>query len=115
MPGRTRWSPLGCCRLRSKCPPRRSRPRRRRLQPMPTVTALRPARPGRVLVELDGEPWRTVSLEVAARSGLELGLELDRTHLRTLRRELRRGEALDAGAKALARRERSERELRNVL
>src|SRR5205085_2089675 len=41
MPGRTRWSPLGCCRLRSKCPPRRSRPRRRRLQPMPRVTALR--------------------------------------------------------------------------
>ena len=82
---------------------------------MPTVTALRPARPGRVLVELDGEPWRTVSLEVAARSGLELGLELDRTHLRTLRRELRRGAAFDAGAKALARRERSERELRNVL
>ena len=82
---------------------------------MPTVTALRPARPGRVLVELDGEPWRNVSLEVAARSGLELGLELDRMHLRTLGRELRRGEALDAGAKALARRERSERELRSIL
>jgi regulatory protein len=82
---------------------------------MATVTALRPARPGRVLVELDGEPWRTVSLDVAARSGLELGLELDRAHLRTLRRELRRAKALDAGARALARRGRSERDLRDVL
>src|SRR5207248_2016918 len=51
----------------------------------------------------------------AARSGLEAGLELDRPRLRTLRRELRRGVALAAGAKALARRERSERELRDVL
>src|SRR5438105_1985836 len=82
MPGRTRWSPLGCCRLRSKCPPRRSRPRRRRLQPMPRVTALRPARPGRVLVERDGvepesiepslaaiQPERDRALRLAARRG----------------------------------------------
>jgi regulatory protein len=82
---------------------------------MPRVTALRPARPGRVLVELDGERWRTVSLEVAARSGLEVGLELDRPRLRTLRRELRRGDALAAGVRALARRDRSEQELRGVL
>jgi len=82
---------------------------------MPRVTALRPARPGHVLVELDGERWRTIPLDVAARSGLEAGLELDRPRLRTLRRELRRGVALAAGAKALARRERSERELRDVL
>ena len=82
---------------------------------MPRVTALRPARPGHVLVELDGERWRTIPLDVAARSGLEAGLELDRPRLRTLRRELRRGDALAAGAKALARRERSERELRDVL
>jgi len=82
---------------------------------MPRVTALRPARPGHVLVELDGERWRTIPLDVAARSGLAAGLELDRPRLRTLRRELRRGVALAAGAKALARRERSERELRDVL
>jgi SOS response regulatory protein OraA/RecX len=82
---------------------------------MPRVTALRPARPGRVLVELDGERWRTVSLEVAARAGLQVGLELDRSRLRTLRRELRSGEALAAGAKALARRDRSEQALRGVL
>jgi SOS response regulatory protein OraA/RecX len=82
---------------------------------MPRVTALRPARPGRVLVELDGERWRTVSLEVAARSGLEVGLELDRPRLRILRRELRRGAALAAGVRALARRDRSEEGLRAAL
>jgi regulatory protein len=82
---------------------------------MPRVTALRPARPGRVLVELDEERWRTVSVDVAARSGLAVGLELDRERLRTLRRELRRGAALDAGVRALTRRDRSEQSLRGVL
>src|SRR5256885_12596192 len=75
---------------------------------MPRVTALRPARPGRVLVELDGERWRTIPLDVAAQSGLALGLELDRERLRTLRRELRRSEAVAAGARVLARRDHSE-------
>ena len=82
---------------------------------MPRVTALRPARPGRVLVELDGERWRTVPLDVAARSGLALGLELGREHLRTLRRELRRSEAVAAGARVLARRDHSERAVRDAL
>jgi len=82
---------------------------------MPRVTALRPARPGRVLVELDGERWRTVPVEVAVRTGLEVGLELDRPRLRTFRRELRRGDALAAGVRALARRDRSEQGLRGVL
>jgi SOS response regulatory protein OraA/RecX len=82
---------------------------------MPKVTALRPARPGRVLVELDGKRWRTVSLDVAARSGLSVGLELGREQLRTLRRELRRGDAVAAGTRALARHDRSERGVRNVL
>jgi SOS response regulatory protein OraA/RecX len=75
---------------------------------MPRVTALRPARPGRVLVELDGERWRTIPVDVAARSGLATGLELDRERLRTLRRELRRSEAVAAGARVLARRDQSE-------
>ena len=82
---------------------------------MPRVTALRPARPGHVLVELDGERWRTVPAEVAARSRLSVGLELDRDRLRTLRGELRRSQALAVGARALARRDRSERSLRDVL
>jgi regulatory protein len=82
---------------------------------MPRVTALRSAQPGRVLVELDGERWRTIPLEVAARSGLSIGLELDRERLRTLRRELRRGDAVAAGTQALARYDRSEQELRGIL
>jgi len=82
---------------------------------MPRVTALRPARPGRVLVELDGERWRTLPLEVAARTALSVGLELDRERLRALRRELRRTEALDAGARLLSRRDRSEQGLRRAL
>ena len=82
---------------------------------MPRVTALRPARPGRVRVELDGEHWRTVPLDVAARSGLALGLQLDRERLRTLRRELRRSEALTAGSRVLARRDHSEQAVRDAL
>jgi regulatory protein len=82
---------------------------------MPRVTALRPARPGRVLVELDGERWRTVPVDVAARTGLAPGLELDRQRLRTLRRELRRSEAVAAGARVLARRDHSEKAVRAAL
>jgi SOS response regulatory protein OraA/RecX len=82
---------------------------------MSTVTALRPARPGHVLVELDGAGWRTIPLDVAARVGLAPGVELDRPRARTLRRELRRGEALTAGARALSHRDRSERGLRELL
>jgi SOS response regulatory protein OraA/RecX len=68
-----------------------------------------------VLVELDGERWRTITVDVAARSGLSVGLELDRERLRRLRRELRRGEALDAGVRAFSRRDRSAESLRGVL
>jgi len=82
---------------------------------MPRVTALRPARPGRVLVELDGERWRTVPVDVAARTGLAPGLELDRQRLRTLRRELRRSEAVAAGSHVLARRDHSEQAVRAAL
>jgi SOS response regulatory protein OraA/RecX len=82
---------------------------------MPRVTALRPERPGRVLVEVDGERWRTVPADVAARSGLAPGLELDRRRLRTLRRELRRSEAIAAGARVLARRDHSEHAVRAAL
>jgi regulatory protein len=82
---------------------------------MPRVTALRPARPGRVLVELDGERWRTVPLEVAARVGLSIGFELTRPQLLALRRELRRAEAIEAGARSLTQRDRSEQGLRRSL
>jgi SOS response regulatory protein OraA/RecX len=68
-----------------------------------------------VLVELDGKRWRTLPLEVAARTPLSVGVELDRERLRVLRRELRRTEALAAGARALSHRDRSEQGLRRAL
>lgn len=77
---------------------------------MPTVTALRERR-GRVAVDLDGVEWRVVPVEVVARSGLSVGLTLDRPRLRLLRRELRRAEALGVATKALRTRDLSRREL----
>jgi len=68
-----------------------------------------------VLVDLDGERWRTIPVDVAACSGLSIGLELDRERLRTLRRELRRRDAVSAGTRALARHDRSEQGLRGIL
>ncbi len=82
---------------------------------MPRVTALRPARPGRVRVELDGAGWRTVPLDVATRVGLSVGLELDRERLRILRRELRSFTAVDTAARSLSHRDRSEVGVRRFL
>jgi SOS response regulatory protein OraA/RecX len=78
---------------------------------MPTVTALRAAGRGRVAVELDGAPWRTIPLEVALRAGVATGVVLDRPRLRILRRELRRGEAVARAARALRARDRTAHEL----
>jgi regulatory protein len=74
---------------------------------VPTITALREDRRGRVAVELDGTPWRTVPVAVAARAGLSEGRRLDRPALRTLRRELRRAEALALAGRALRTRDLS--------
>ncbi len=76
---------------------------------MPTVTRLRAARSGRVAVELDGAPWRTLPVEVVARAGLTEGRALDRPALRLLRQELRRAEALAVAGRALRRQDLSER------
>ena len=78
---------------------------------MPTVTALRDARRGHVAVELDGAPWRTIPVDVVVRAGLTEGRTLDRPALRVLRRELRRAQALALAARALRRRDLSERRL----
>jgi regulatory protein len=78
---------------------------------VPTISALRAAGRGRVAVELDGSRWRTVPAEVVVRAGLEVGAALDRLRLRTLRRELRRAEALETAARALRARDRSAHEL----
>jgi SOS response regulatory protein OraA/RecX len=74
---------------------------------VPTITALREDRRGRVAVELDGAPWRTVPAVVAVRAGLSEGRPLDRPALRTLRRELRRVEALAVAGRALGIRDMS--------
>ena len=78
---------------------------------MPTVTALRDDRRGRVAVELDGAPWRVLPLDVVARAGIAEGRALDRAALRLLRRELRRAEALRIATRALRARDLSTRRL----
>jgi SOS response regulatory protein OraA/RecX len=78
---------------------------------MPTVTALRDDRRGRVAVELDGAPWRVLPVDVVVRASLAEGHSLDRAALRVLRRELRRAEALHVAGRALRHRDLSRRRL----
>lgn len=78
---------------------------------MPTLTGLRRSAPGRVALEVDGRPWRTVPDEVVVRCGLSSGTELERPLLRELRRELRRAEALTTATRALTARDLSRRRL----
>jgi regulatory protein len=82
---------------------------------VPTVTALRAERRGRVAVELDGSPWRLLPTEVVARAGLAKGRVLDRESLRLLGRELRRAEALGIAGRALRSRDLSKRRLADRL
>jgi SOS response regulatory protein OraA/RecX len=72
---------------------------------VPTVTALRAVARGRVAVELDGSPWRTLPAEPVVCAGIRQGLELDRATARRLARELRRFEALAVAARALRHRD----------
>jgi SOS response regulatory protein OraA/RecX len=78
---------------------------------MPTVTALRGDKRGRVAVELDGAPWRVLPVDVVVRAALSEGRTLDRPALRELRRELRRAEALQVAGRALRHRDLSRRRL----
>jgi SOS response regulatory protein OraA/RecX len=82
---------------------------------VPRVTALRSERAGRVTVELDGSAWRTLPLEVVVRARLAAGAELDRDRARTVRRELRRHEALAASTRALRHRDLPTRRLEQRL
>jgi SOS response regulatory protein OraA/RecX len=80
-----------------------------------TVTALRERPRGRVDVELDGAPWRTLPADAVVRSGLLVGRALDRTVARTLARELRRSRALTRATRALEHRDRSQAAVRRRL
>ena len=81
----------------------------------PKVTALRRARPGAVLVEVDGRPWRTIPDRVVVSCGLAAEVELTRPLLRHLRAELRDAEALAAAGRVLRRRDVSRRALEESL
>lgn len=78
---------------------------------MATVTALRERPRGRVEVELDDRPWRTLPADAVVRSGLLIGRTLDRPTARTLARELRRSDALRVAARALRHRDFSRQAL----
>jgi SOS response regulatory protein OraA/RecX len=78
---------------------------------VPRVTRLAVERRGRVAVELDGAPWRTLPMDVVARARLVEGRVLDRPALRLLRHELRRAEALAVAGRALRRQDLSARSI----
>ena len=80
-------------------------------QPRNVVTSLRERRGGRVAVELDGVPWRTLPADTIARAGLAVGRVLDRETARTLARELRRARALGDALQALRHGDLSRRRL----
>lgn len=67
----------------------------------PVVTATRPCGRDRVIVELDGAPWRVVPLAAAARAGLMNGVSLDRQRARTLNRALRTERAFQTATRLL--------------
>jgi SOS response regulatory protein OraA/RecX len=76
-----------------------------------TVTALRERPRGRVDVELDGAPWRTLPADAVVRTGLLVGRRLDRETARALARERRRSGALARAARVLRHRDLSRRAL----
>ena len=81
----------------------------------PTVTGLRERKRGRVVVELDGRPWRELPADAVVRAGLSVGRRLDRTTARELGREIRRARALAAATRSLAASDRSQRALEDRL
>jgi len=77
---------------------------------MATVTALR-ARGARVAVELDGRPWRELSVAAVVEARLAVGDPLAREQVRALAQVVRRERATAVAVRALARRDRSRAEL----
>lgn len=75
------------------------------------MTGLRERPRGRVSVDVDGAPWRTLPADAVVRAELLVGTVLDRPRLQLLRRELKRSEALGTAVRALRRRDFSARGL----
>ena len=82
---------------------------------MPTVTALHERRDGRVVIDVDGAAWRVVPSDVVVRTGVRVGVALERSVLRELARALRQADALDVAGRALRARDRSQVELETRL
>ena len=77
---------------------------------MATVTALR-GRGVRVAVELDGRPWRELSVAAVVEARLAVGEPLAREQVCALAQVVRRERATAVAVRALARRDRSRAEL----
>jgi SOS response regulatory protein OraA/RecX len=81
----------------------------------PFVTGVRDLGKGRVSVELDGEPWRVLPADAVVRSGLNVGVAIDRPRARLVRTELRRSEALAIATRSLRFRDHSRQSLSDRL
>jgi regulatory protein len=79
------------------------------------ITRLTERPRGRVEMELDGRPWRTVPAEAVVRAGVTVGRPLDRETARALGRELRRARALGDAVRALRHRDLSRHRLEERL
>ena len=81
----------------------------------PVVTGVRDVGKGRVAIELDGSPWRVLPAAAVVRSGLNVGVAVDRPRARQVRTELRRSEALAIAARSLRFRDHSRQSLADRL
>lgn len=81
----------------------------------PFVTGVRDLGKGRIAVELDGAPWRVLPAEAVVRSGLNVGVAIDRPRARRVRAELRRSDALAIATRSLRFRDHSRQSLADRL
>ena len=81
----------------------------------PVVTGVRDVGKGRIAIELDGSPWRVLPVDAVVRSGLNVGVAVDRPRARQVRTELRRSEALAVATRSLRFRDHSRQSLADRL
>ncbi len=81
----------------------------------PVITGLRAVGTRRIAIDLDGELWRVLPADAAMKSGLAVGVALDRECARRVRVELRRCEALEVAFRSLRHRDHSRRSLEERL